>query len=72
MCINESELDQFTTLKKDIDDDEITKDSVNSIVKSIFLNRGRFGGVIGKAVFFKYFLLSMFKCLLKKDRQTIR
>jgi hypothetical protein len=72
MCINESELDQYTTLKKDIEDDRVTKDSVNSIVKSILLNRGRFGGILNKVVFIKFFFLSIFKCLLKKDRQTIR
>ena len=72
MCINESELDQYTALKKDIEDDRVTKDSVNSIVKSILLNRGRFGGILNKVVFIKFFFLSIFKCLLKKDRQTIR
>lgn len=72
MCINEYELEQFNELKHDIDDDAITKESVNSIVRSILLNRGRFGGIVGKAVFIKFFFLSLFKCFLKKDKQTIR
>jgi len=72
MCINEYELSQFSTLKKDIEDDEISKESVNSIVKSILLNRGRFGGIMGKAVFIKFFFLSVFKCLIRKDRHTTR
>jgi hypothetical protein len=72
MCINATELQQFQTLKKDMDDDGVSKDSVNAIVKSILLNRGKFGGIMGKAVFIKFFFLSLFKCFLKRDKTTTK
>ena len=68
MCINEHELDQFNELKQDIEDDVVTKESVNSIVKSILMNRGRFGGIVDKVVFIKFFFLSLCTCLIKKDK----
>jgi hypothetical protein len=59
-------------LKRDIDDDDISKESVDSIVRSIYTSRGRFGGVMDKAAFVKFFFLSIFKCCLGKDKSTTK
>lgn len=67
MCINDEEFDQFNQIKCDMHDDHVSKDSVGNIVKSILESRGRFGGVMGKWVFIKFFLISFFKCCLRKD-----
>ena len=73
MCIDEQELEQFNKLKEDIEDDEVTKESVDSIVRSIYLKRCRFGGVDGymsQLSIMKYYVLEYFFsfCINKKKK----
>ena len=39
---------------------------------SIFNKRAKFGGVMGKEAFFKFYLLSIFKCCMKKDKASTK
>lgn len=73
MCIDQNELEHFNMLKKDIEDDGVSKESVDQIVKSIYMNRARFGGVsgyMGKTAFIKFFFMSMFKCCMKNKKEA--
>jgi hypothetical protein len=72
MTIDEEERKNYLSLKKDISDREISKESINAIIGSIWNKRAHLGKLISQKSYIYQYFLSLFQCCLKKDKLSLR